>query len=294
MRFLSFAHRGRTSFGVVADGGVVDLGTQLDRRFRSLKELLEADALPSAIDIAAGRRPDLGLDDIEYLPTVPDAGKIVCIGINYGKRNEEYQDSAGAPRYPSVFMRTRESLVGHGQAILRPPESEQLDYEGEIVLVIGREGRRISEADAWQHVAGLTLMNEGSVRDWLRHAKFNVTQGKNFERSGSSGPWMVTTDDVAFDQELHLTTRVNGELRQDDTTRNLIFPFPRLIAYLSTFMPLKPGDLIATGTPTGAGARFDPPKFLRAGDIVEVHVAQIGSLINPIEDERPTGTTSRR
>jgi 5-carboxymethyl-2-hydroxymuconate isomerase len=216
---------------------------------------------------------------------VPDAEKIVCIGINYGNRNEEYKDGAEAPRYPSVFMRTPGSLVGHREPIVRPPESEQLDYEGEIVLVIGREGRRIAERDAWEHVAGLSLMNEGTVRDWLRHSKFNVTPGKNFERSGSLGPWLVTTDEIGPDTELHLTTRVNGELRQDDTTANLIFPFVRLIAYLSSFMRLMPGDLIATGTPIGAGARFDPPKFLRAGDVVEVEVAELGHLSNPIVDE---------
>jgi 5-carboxymethyl-2-hydroxymuconate isomerase len=182
-------------------------------------------------------------------------------------------------------MRTVESLVGHGQPIMRPPESEQLDYEGEIVLVIGRHGRRIDRAGALEHVAGMSLMNEGTVRDWLRHAKFNVTQGKNFERSGSWGPWIVTRDEVSPAEHLHLTTRVNGELRQDDTTDNLIFPFDYLISYLSTFMPLNPGDIIATGTPTGAGARFDPPIYLKPGDVVTVHVPELGTLENAIEDE---------
>ena len=169
------------------------------------------------------------------------------------------------------------------QPLMRPPESEQLDYEGEIVLVIGRTGRRIARAAAFGHIAGLSLMNEGSVRDWLRHAKFNVTQGKNFERSGSWGPWIET--DFGIDSEFHLTTHVNGELRQDDTTANLIFPFDYLISYLSTFMPLNPGDIIATGTPTGAGARFDPPKYLRDGDTVTVRVPQIGELTNVVRDE---------
>ncbi|MGE4657372.1 MAG: fumarylacetoacetate hydrolase family protein, partial [Gammaproteobacteria bacterium] len=191
-----------------------------------------------------------------------------------------------AANYPSVFMRTRETLVGHKEPILRPPESEQLDYEGEIVLVIGKEGRRITEERSWEYIAGLTLMNEGSVRDWLRHAKFNVTQGKNFERSGGLGPWMVTPDEIDAYNKLHLTTHVNGELRQDDTTANLIYDFPYLIRYLSTFMRLKPGDIIATGTPTGAGARFDPPKYLVPGDVVEVSVPEIGQLVNPVEEEQ--------
>jgi 5-carboxymethyl-2-hydroxymuconate isomerase len=285
MRFLSFQADDYASFGVVQEGGIVDLGALLGGKLRTLKEALRAGALHRAMELAHGREPDHSIEEIRYLPTVPDAEKIICIGINYGNRNEEYKDGAEAPPYPSVFMRTPGSLVGHQQSIVRPLESEQLDYEGEIALVIGKEGRRISEANAWSHVAGLTLMNEGSVRDWLRHSKFNVTPGKNFERSGSSGPWMVTADEFADGEELHLTTRVNGELRQDDTTANLIFSFRRLIAYLSSFMRLLPGDLIATGTPTGAGARFDPPKYLKAGDIVEVHVPNIGTLSNRIVDE---------
>ncbi|HEY8520310.1 MAG TPA: fumarylacetoacetate hydrolase family protein [Gammaproteobacteria bacterium] len=289
MRLVSFAAGGRTSFGAVVGDGVVDLGGRIEGA-RTLRELVARGGLAAAADLAARRSPDVALADIEYLPTIPDAGKLICIGVNYGRRDAEYKDlpkTEERPRYPSVFMRTRESLVGHGQPILRPLESEQLDYEGEIALVIGEPGRRIPEERAWRHVAGLTLMNEGSVRDWLRHAKFNVTPGKNFARSGSMGPWLVTADEVPEGKVLHLTTRVNGEVRQDDTTANLIFPFRRLIAYLSTFMPLEPGDVIATGTPTGAGARFDPPRYLKHGDVVEVHVPEIGTLSNRVEHEEP-------
>jgi 2-keto-4-pentenoate hydratase/2-oxohepta-3-ene-1,7-dioic acid hydratase in catechol pathway len=284
MRLLSFRIGDYTTFGAVKELGVVDIGRSFGGR--TLKQVLRAGELARALEIAAGREPDCMLDQIRYLPTVTDPEKIICIGINYRDRNEEYKDGAEAPRHPSVFMRTPNSLVGHEENILRPPESEQLDYEGEIVLVIGKEGRRIAESDAWTHVAGLTLMNEGSVRDWLRHSKFNVTPGKNFERSGSLGPWMVTADEFADGEELHLTTRVNGEVRQDDTTASMIFSFRKLIAYLSSFMRLLPGDLIATGTPTGAGARFDPPKYLRAGDVVEVHVPSIGTLRNRVVDDQ--------
>jgi 2-keto-4-pentenoate hydratase/2-oxohepta-3-ene-1,7-dioic acid hydratase in catechol pathway len=288
MRLLSFRTDEYASWGVVKDDGVVDLGKLLGKQIETLGDALRAGALAHVRELAAAREPSIALDDIHYLPTVPDPEKIICIGINYGNRNEEYKDGAEAPKYPSVFMRTPGSLVGHGEKILRPPESEQLDYEGEIALVIGKSGRRIAEKDAWSHVAGLSLMNEGSVRDWLRHSKFNVTPGKNFERSGSFGPWMVTADEFRDGEELHLTTRVNGEVRQDDTTANLIFPFARLIAYLSSFMRLLPGDVIATGTPTGAGARFDPPRYLKAGDVVEVHVPNIGTLENGvIDDQRP-------
>ena len=168
---------------------------------------------------------------------------------------------------------------------MRPPESDQLDYEGEIAIVIGREGRRIPQEAAANHIAGLSLINEGSIRDWLRHAKFNVTQGKNFERSGSFGPWMVTADEFSDYLNLPIRTEVNGEDRQRDTTASLLFPFTYLISYLSTFMRLKPGDVISTGTPNGAGARFDPPKFLCPGDVVEIDSPKIGKLTNGIIDE---------
>ena len=182
-------------------------------------------------------------------------------------------------------MRSRDSLTGHGQSLIDPPESDQLDYEGEIVIVVGKDGRRIAPEKAHEHVAGLTIMNEGSVRDYLRHAKFNVTQGKNFERSGSLGPWMITPDELDPMSELQVMTRVNGEERQNDVTSNLMFDFRYLLSYLSTFYRLLPGDIIATGTPNEAGARFDPPKFLRDGDVVEVEVPGIGVLSNTVATE---------
>jgi 2-keto-4-pentenoate hydratase/2-oxohepta-3-ene-1,7-dioic acid hydratase in catechol pathway len=284
MRLLSYTMRGEPSFGAAKDGGVIELAGRV--RARGLRELLAADLVESAREIVADRTPDHALADLRFLPPVPDAEKIVCIGVNYPERNAEYRDASEQAKYPSVFMRTRESLVGHGEAIVRPPESAQLDYEGEVVMVIGREGRRIPQARAREHVAGLTIMNEGTIRDWVRHGKFNVTQGKNFARSGSMGPWMVTLDELPAFDALRLRTRVNGELRQDDTTARLMFPFAVLVSYLSTFMTLRPGDLISTGTPAGAGARLDPPRWLRAGDRVEVEVEGIGVLANDVEDER--------
>jgi len=285
MRLLSFRAANRNRYGIATDNGVIDLSSRFDGEHSSLLSLIESDSLSRARAIGQTAGADFTAEDIDYLPPIPRPGKIICIGVNYGNRNAEYRDRSALPEYPSVFMRTAESLVGHGQPILRPPESEQLDYEGEIVVVIGKPGRRIPRERALEHIAGLSLMNEGSVRDWLRHAKFNVTQGKNFERSGSWGPWIVTADETDPAETMHLTTHVNGELRQDDTTANMIFPFDYLISYLSSFMPLAPGDIIATGTPTGAGARFDPPKYLRAGDTVTVSVPGIGTLQNPIEDE---------
>ena len=289
MRLLSFQTAAGASFGAVKGDGVVDLGRRLGDGGRTLRGWLERSAgtpdVAGLEEIVARSGTDLSLKDISYLPTVPNPQKIICIGVNYGDRNAEYREEKSQAKYPSVFLRTRESLVGHQEVILKPPESEQLDYEGEIVLVIGKPGRRIPKDRVWDHIAGFTLMNEGSVRDWLRHARFNVTQGKNFERSGSLGPWMVTANELKGRDALHLTTTVNGEIRQNDTTANLLFPFDYLVSYLSTFMRLQPGDVIATGTPTGAGARFDPPKYLKPGDVVKVAVPEIGTLVNSVRDE---------
>ncbi len=284
MRFLSFSRNGQAGFGALVDGGVVDLSARYPE-LPDLRAAISAGRLAELAASAATTFADFGMDEVLYLPTIPNPQKIICIGVNYADRNAEYKDGSAAPRYPSVFMRARESLTGHEAPLLRSPESEQLDYEGEIVLVIGRAGRRIREAEAHEHVAGITIMNEGSVRDWLRHAKFNVTQGKNFERSGALGPWLVTPDELDPMGSLRVITRVNGEERQNDVTDNLMFPFRYLLSYLSTFYRLQPGDVIATGTPNGAGARFDPPRYLRAGDVVEVEVPGVGVLRNEVEDE---------
>ncbi len=285
MKLLSFACHGRPSYGALAKGGVVDLGHRLGPQYPRLRDLLEGEGLSSAAEIAASSSPDHSLDEIVFLPPIPAPEKIICVGVNYRDRNEEYRDGSERPRYPSIFMRAPDSLVGHRVPLRRPPESAQLDYEGEIALVIGKRGRRIPPSAAMRHIAGLTCMNEGTLRDWLRHAKFNVTPGKNFDASGSIGPWMATTDEFDGFGSIRVTTRVNSEVRQDDTSANLLFSIPDLIGYISTFTTLKPGDVIATGTPTGAGARLDPPRFLVPGDVVEVEVAGIGVLVNTVADE---------
>jgi 2-keto-4-pentenoate hydratase/2-oxohepta-3-ene-1,7-dioic acid hydratase in catechol pathway len=284
MKYLSFRTDGRTSYGVAVGDGVIDLGRRLDARVPDLRALLAAGALGRAEQIAAAASPDYALDQLRLLKPIQNPDKFICVGVNYRDRNEEYKDGSDLPRYPSLFFRTPGSLVAQGEPIVRPPESEQLDYEGEIALIIGRAGRRIPEARAMDHVAGLSCVNEGTIRDWLRHGKFNVTPGKNFERSGAFGPWLVTPDEVG-DAPLTVTTRVNGERRQHDTTERLLFSFRNLINYISTFCELLPGDVIATGTPAGAGARLDPPRYLRPGDIVEVEVPRVGLLRNEVVSE---------
>ena len=285
MRLVSFDHKGTAGFGaVVGDDGIVDLGSRLSG-VADLRALLEQGRTAEASDAVAGASGDLALADVTLQRPVPYPEKIFCIGVNYMNRNEEYKDNSDAPKYPSLFVRMPDTLVGHGQPILRPSESEQLDYEGEIAIVIGKAGRRIPQDQAESHIAGITCMNEGSIRDWLRHGKFNVTQGKNFVGSGALGPWLVTGDEIESYDNLTVTTHVNGEQRQHDTTANLAFPFRHLVSYLSTFALLKPGDVIATGTPVGAGARFDPPRWLVPGDTVEVTVSGVGTLSNVVADD---------
>ncbi len=283
MRIASYRVDNREEYGVVQDDGIISL----DRRLKGLPtlfDLIHENAFDDAQTAIEDEEPDHALADVSLLPPVRTPGKIFCIGVNYANRNEEYTDKSAA-KYPSVFIRFMDSLVGHEDNVIRPTVSEQLDYEGEIVLVIGKTGRHIPRETALEHICGYTLCNEGTVRDWLRHAKFNVTQGKNFDKSGSMGPWLVTADDVDVSKPLHLQTRINGEIRQDDTTANMIFPFDFLISYLSTFATLRPGDLIISGTPTGAGARFDPPKWLKPDDVVEIEVPEIGLLRNTVADE---------
>ena len=282
MKFITYSHQGKASYGVINGGAIVDLGQRLGG---DLRQLISLGDMEKAMNLTASSNGDIALADVSYLPTIANPEKIICIGVNYANRNAEYRDNSDDPDYPSVFMRTPDSLTGHQQPLIRPPESPQLDYEGEIVIVVGKTGHRIAEKDALSHIAGLTIMNEGTIRDWVRHAKFNVTQGKNFVHSGSLGPWMVSADEFSSYENLWVTTRVNGEVRQHDTTANLMFPFAYLISYLSTFFVLKPGDIISTGTPNGAGARFDPPKYLAPGDVVEVEVPGIGTLSNGITDE---------
>ena len=282
MRLASYIAHGRTSFGAVVGDGVVDFRVRFGSRFATLVDLIRANAIEEARAALAGVRPDFPLSAIEFLPPLLAPEKILCIGINYANRNADFGDP-DVPKYPSMFFRVPGSLVAHGRPLLRPKVSEQLDYEGEIALVIGREGRHVARERALAHVAGVTLCNEGTVRDWLRHGKFNVTQGKNFDASGSIGPWLAT--DVDLTRPLHLTVSVNGEITQDDTTASMIFGFADLIAYVTTFMTIRPGDVIVTGTPGGVGSRRTPPLWMKPGDVVEVEIDRIGLLRNGIADE---------
>ena len=284
-RIATYSIGGSTRYGVVTDNGIVDLSAQFGKEYPTLREAIAAGALAKLTEHAARRAPDHALDTITWLPPIPAPEKIICIGVNYPDRNAEYKDGQDAPKYPSMFMRTPRSFVGHDTPLVRPKASSQLDYEGELVLVIGKAGRHIAEGAALDHIAAITLCNEGTIRDWVRHAKFNVTQGKNFDCTGSLGPWLVPYTAESQIADVRLSTRVNGETRQDDRTGRLIFGFRYLLSYISTFTTLVPGDVIVTGTPTGAGARFDPPRYLKPGDVIEVEADGVGVLRNGVIDE---------
>jgi 2-keto-4-pentenoate hydratase/2-oxohepta-3-ene-1,7-dioic acid hydratase in catechol pathway len=283
MKLASFKVDGRASYGAVSGSGIIDLGRKLSK-YPTLLDLMRAGALAEARVTAAGPA-DYQVKDVEMLPPIPAPEKNICVGINYPDRNAEYKDGREVPKYPNLFLRFPTSIVGTDVPIVRPKVSDKFDYEGEVVLVIGKEGRHIPRESALSYVGGVTLGNEGSVRDWLRHGTLNVTQGKNFDKSGSVGPWLVTSDEADPAKPFHVTTRVNGEVRQDDTTDRLTWGFAGLINYISTFATLKPGDLIWTGTPTGAGVHRNPPVWLKPGDVVEVEVPEIGVLRNRVVDE---------
>ena len=282
-RFVTFLKDGAERYGAVVGDGVVDLSARYANEFPTLREVIAAGAMGRLADAAAGANADLALKDAVLRPPIPAPEKIICIGVNYPDRNEEYKDGQAAPKFPSMFLRVPRSFVGHGAPLVRPRASEQLDYEGELVLVIGKAGRHIPEKDALDHVAAVSLCNEGTLRDWVRHAKFNVTQGKNFDATGSIGPWIET--DVDLTRPLHVTVRKNGTVTQDDTTANMIFSFADLIAYVTTFMTLKPGDIISTGTPVKHGSKDEPPVWLKPGDTIEIECPEIGVLRNGVMDE---------
>ena len=282
-RFATYTANNETFYGAVTDEGMIAL-SPLHPQWPTLLDVIQAGALDQLETSAA--EASVTHTEFEYEMVIPNAPRILCVGVNFPDRNAEYKDGTEQPKHMSLFPRFASGFTGHGRNLIRPPENHTLDYEGEVVIVIGKEGRRISQENAYDHIAALTLCNEGTIRDWVRHAKFNVTQGKNWDNSGAIGPWLVPFKNSAQLDDAHIITRVNGEVRQDDVLSRMMFPIKKEIEYISTFMTLKPGDMIVTGTPTGAGARFDPPKYLVPGDVIEIEVEGIGTLRNGVQDEQ--------
>jgi 2-keto-4-pentenoate hydratase/2-oxohepta-3-ene-1,7-dioic acid hydratase in catechol pathway len=280
MKLASFRLQNKDTYGVVVDGGVVDLGKRL--KHADLRSLIAAGALAEAAAAAKGAKPDAKLTEITFLPVLPNPGKIICVGLNYKTHREE--TGRAETENPALFVRFADSQTAHLQPLVKPKASDKLDYEGELAVVIGKAGRHVPAAKALAIVAGYACYNDGSVRDWQNHT-IQWTAGKNFPKTGSFGPWMVTADEIPDPTKLTLTTRLNGNVMQHTTTDLLIWPIDVLIQYITTFTELRPGDVISTGTPGGVGFKRNPPVFMKAGDTVEVEISGIGILENPIVAE---------
>lgn len=282
MKLASFIVDREPSYGLVVDDDLLPVTAAFRARFGNLRAVLAAGAehqLPDNVATALPRAAEL-----KFLPPLPRPGKILCVGVNYRAHIAEMGRSV--PDYPVVFTRFASSLVGHRVPLIRPSASLQYDFEGELAVVIGKAARHVPRRQALEHVAGYTCFMDGSVRDWQKHTG-QFTPGKNFDNSGAMGPWLVTADEIPDPALLQLETRVNGACMQRGVLADLVFDIPALVEYCSTFTELQPGDIIATGTPGGVGAARTPPTWLQPGDIVEVEIGIIGTLVSPVCDEAP-------
>lgn len=276
MKLVSFRRAGRDSWGVVAGDGVVDARSR-DGGHPTLRAALSAGALPDF----SGAVPDFALSEVELLPPVPDPDKIIGFGFNY--REHVLESGQEIPKNPSIFIRLANTLVGHGSPLVRPRLSADLDYEVELAVIVGRAGRHIPLSDAMAHVAGYSCFNDASVRDY--QFTHSLAIGKNFFATAGFGPWIVTADEIPDPGRLTVMTRLNGVEVQHASTDDLIFDVPAIVSYCSSFTPLLPGDVIATGTPQGVGFARKPPLWLKPGDVVEVEVERIGVLRNGVVAE---------
>jgi len=284
VKLVSYRARGKERYGLLSpDGvGVIDATARIDGA-ETLRDVLAQDRLKEVLGATSGAAPDDALDDVVLALPITEPEKILCAGRNY-RAYHEVVEQQRAPDYPSIFGRFASSFSAHRQPILKPKAGDQLDYEGELVVVIGKAGRHISEERAFDHVAGYTCMNEGTVRDWMSKGTQNLP-AKNFDRSGGLGPFIVTADEVPDPARLRIITRRNGRVVQDGSTEQMIFDIPFLIAHISKFTRLEPGDLIATGSPGGSAVESSSPEWLRDGEVIEVEISGIGRLENPIASE---------
>ncbi|MDR5752474.1 MULTISPECIES: fumarylacetoacetate hydrolase family protein [unclassified Caballeronia] len=284
MKYASFSIDGRPSYGTVVDGGVVDLGKRIGDRYPTLKSYIAA-GTPHAPETDQGA--DYALAEVKLLPPITDPTHIWCLALNYPEHHNEVQAAGRVqelPKSPALFSRAVDSLVAHDEPLRHPGVSEQFDFEGELVVVIGKEGFQISQDDAFEYIAGYTVMNEGSVRDWQFHTR-QITPGKNFYRSGSIGPWIVSRDEIADVDALTIRTTLNGEVMQNDSVSAMVHKIPRFIEYVSSMAPLYPGDILATGTPSGVGFSRKPPVFMKEGDVCEIAIEGVGVLRNRVGGE---------
>lgn len=283
MKLLSFKHGGEASFGALVDGKVIDAKAALGGKYADLLAVIDADAVGELEAAVADATDGYALDEIEFLPVIPNPPKIFCIGLNYPSHADE--TGSQKPGYPMIFARYANSQIGHGAPLIAPPESDSFDYEGEIAVIIGKRGRRISQEDSWDYVAGYAPYNDGTIREWQRHTSQWVP-GKNWAATGPFGPWMTTSDELGKNPNLTLITRINGEEVQRAQAHDMFYSIPELIEYISVFTELEPGDVIVSGTPGGVGFKRNPPLLMRDGDTVEVEISEIGVLSNPVVAEK--------
>jgi 2-keto-4-pentenoate hydratase/2-oxohepta-3-ene-1,7-dioic acid hydratase in catechol pathway len=290
MKFVSYLIDHEPRFGLVRDGGVIDLWKRVGERHRDLRSFIASPDWRSDSEVLlAGAPKDYDYDDLVLQSVIPFPEKILCVALNYhdhvAEANRTLPGGREVPKYPMIFARFPDSLNGHRTALVRPRVSLQLDYEAELLVVIGRNTpRRVKKEEALEYVFGYAAMNEGSVRDYQFHSR-QLTPGKNFAESGSTGPWLVTADEIPDPQSLDIQFRLNGEVLQSANTADMIFSVADLIAYITEWLPLKPGDLIASGTMGGVGFTRKPPIFMKPGDCAEVLVSGVGTLSNGIRDE---------
>ena len=281
MKLASYIADGQEVYGVVTGDGVITMNQRFGGHAASLREAIAGGLLPQIKEAAAHGRADHKLSDIKFLPVITNPEKIMCVGINYKSHAAEH--GAEVPKAPNIFLRFNNTLVSHEGEMIRPKVSTSFDFEGELALVIGKAGRHIKPADALSYIAGYTCFCDATVRDFT---KYSLAASKNFIGSGPLGPWMVTADEIPDPTKLTLITRLNGAEMQKSGTDMLIHDIPRIIEFCSMFTPLTPGDIIATGTPDGIGAKRTPPVWMKAGDVLEVEISSIGTLRNRIADER--------
>jgi 2-keto-4-pentenoate hydratase/2-oxohepta-3-ene-1,7-dioic acid hydratase in catechol pathway len=282
MKLVSYNAGGNDLYGVIAADGIVDLSSRIGTKYPDVKSLIKAGAYDEAAKAAQGQKADHKLDTVVFNPVIPNPDKIICVGLNYKSHREE---TGRAPTdNPALFIRFADTQTGHNQPLVLPRASSKLDYEGELAVIIGKGGRNVKAADALGIVAGYSIYNDGSVRDWQNHTP-QWAPGKNFPKTGGFGPWMVTADELGDPTQLELTTRLNGQVMQHTTTDLMIFDIPTVIEYVTTFTELRAGDVISTGTPGGVGFKRDPQVFMKDGDTCEIEISKIGTLVNKIVAE---------
>lgn len=281
MKLSSYQYQGKPGYGVVTDNGIIDITNKMGDRYPTLLSALKADALDEIRQTADRQPTDFNPADVTFLPPIPEGNITWCIGLNY--KDHIAETGRETPKFPYIFTKFSRSLVGHNQQMMRPKVSHKHDYEGELAFVIGKQGRHVSEDSALEYVAGYTCFNDGSIRDYQNER--DIIQGKNFYRASAIGPWIVTADEIPDPSNLTLCTRLNGDEVQRSTIDQLLFTVPHLVAYFSAITTLEPGDIVATGTPSGVGSRRNPPLFLKPGDTVEVEISGIGTLSNSVIDE---------